>query len=418
MEQNKIKPQSPNPWDNSHWILSFWPTGIATVLTLVTIWWLPGRGVASAGCVLLVAICLANAGAVLRSRLELVNARQSDEQQSLRDDIAALLDTTANLLQDQISALNTQLAQIRNIQTNAISGLVDSFKGLEQQAQNQEALTMNLVEKITALAASNSDHHGFAQEAAKLVQGFIDSITEANESNTELVYKLNEIDTQFASVYKLLNEIDGISQQTNLLALNAAIEAARAGEVGRGFAVVADEVRSLSQRSTQFSDEIRDRFEQVKNTVSQAGHIVGKMASRDINLSLSSKDQLSNMIQEVDDSNEFIAGQLQKASAISELISQKVALAVQSLQFEDMSNQLIGLMQKRLALLNESVDALTAGENSNDQPSFVQMQSRITHIKDRLRDNHETSLQTLRENTFVEKSVQQHDLNNGTIELF
>jgi methyl-accepting chemotaxis protein len=418
MEHNKINQLSPRPWEKSHWIQSFWPTGLAMVLALITIWWLPGRGVASAACVLLVGTCLINAGAVLRSRFELINTRQTDEQQSLRHDIAALLKTTANLLQDQINALDTQLTQIRRIQTNAISGLVDSFKGLEQQAKNQEALTMDLVEKISVLAASNSDQHGFAQEAAKLVQGFIDSITDANESNTELVYKLNQIDTQFASVYKLLNEIDGISQQTNLLALNAAIEAARAGDVGRGFAVVADEVRSLSQRSTQFSDEIRDRFEQVKNTVTQAGQIVGKMASRDINLSLSSKDKLSQMIREVDDSNEFIAGQLQKATAISEHISQKVALAVQSLQFEDMSNQLIGLMQKRLTLLNDSANALSTGAADNDQPSFAQLQSRITYIKDQLRDNHASSLQTLKDNTFVEKSVQQHDLNNGTIELF
>ena len=397
---------------------AFWPTWLALPLGLSMIWLFPGPVSASGVCVVLVSVCLANAGAVLRAHLQSLGTVQAEQQHSLQTDINDLLDIAANHLHGQINALDTQLTQIRRIQNDAIAGLVDSFQGLEQQAHNQEALILNLVEKISALAANNSNQTGFAKEAAHLLQGFIDSITDANESNTELVYKLNEIDQQFTSVYKLLNEIDGISQQTNLLALNAAIEAARAGEVGRGFAVVADEVRALSQRSTQFSDEIRDRFEQVKTTVSEAGQVVGKMASRDINLSLSSKDKLAQMIQEVGDSNEFISSQLHEASAISEHISQKVALAVQSLQFEDMTNQLIGLMQKRLTLLNDSVNSLTASGKGAEPPTLDAMQIRVAAIAHQLKQNHNASLQSLQEDTFIEKSVQQHDLNNGTIELF
>jgi methyl-accepting chemotaxis protein len=414
MTMNKSK----QPPQVSMHITQFWPTWLALPLGLGMIWLLPSPVSASVVCVILVGVCLANAGAVLRAHVRSMNILQADQQQSLQAGIEGLLDIAANHLQGQINALDTQLTQIRRIQNDAIGGLVDSFHGLEQQAHNQEALIMNLVEKISALAANSSDQTGFAKEAARLLQGFIDSITDANESNTELVYKLSEIDQQFSSVYKLLNEIDGISQQTNLLALNAAIEAARAGEVGRGFAVVADEVRALSQRSTQFSDEIRDRFEQVKTTVAQAGQLVGKMASRDINLSLSSKDKLAQMIQEVGDSNEFISSQLHEASAISEHISQKVALAVQSLQFEDMTNQLIGLMQKRLSLLIDSVNSLHASGHNEDQPTLDAMHTRIAAIAHRLKQNHDVSLRTLQEDTFIEKSVQQHDLNNGSIELF
>ena len=396
----------------------FWPTYTSLLAAIVLVWFLPGPVTASVVCVLLAGVCLANAAAALRSQQRITDALQTDKQQDLRDEFASLMEITSNHFQSQIHAVEAQLNQVRNIQSNAIAGLVDSFQGLEQQAHNQEQLTMNLVERISALAADSSGENGFATEAAGLVQGFIDSITVANESNTELVYKLNEMDRQFANVYKLLNEIDGISQQTNLLALNAAIEAARAGTVGRGFAVVADEVRALSQRSTQFSDEIRERFETVKNTVVEAGYVVGKLASRDINLSLSSKDKLSQMIKEVDNSNEFIAGQLQKASVISEHISQKVSLAVQSLQFEDMTNQLIGLMQKRLSILSNSVAFLTNCHPDKCRPALDDLQSLITDIKIQLKTNHDNSLHSLQSDKLTEKSVQQQDLSDGAIELF
>jgi len=400
----------------NHPLKPFWPTLIAIAMGLALVWLVPGAIAASVACVLVGCVCLINSTAVIRSRSHSGDTEHRGQYELLSREFGQLMRVTARNFQDQIKALQTQLNQVREIQNNATTSLVDSFQSLERQAHNQEQLVLQLAQKVTNLSADDDGKQGFAQEAAGLVQGFIDSIADANHSNTELVHKLNEMDRQFTNVYKLLNEIDGISQQTNLLALNAAIEAARAGEVGRGFAVVADEVRALSQRSTQFSDEIRDRFDEVKNTVSQAGHVVGKMASRDINLSLCSKDKLSQMIREIDDSNEFIAEQLQQASSISEHISQKVSLAVQSLQFEDMTSQLIGLMQKRLGLLGDSVATLAG--TGTDGLTAEQLREYINDTKSRLQENHQHSLQSLREGTFKEKTVQQQNLNDGDIELF
>jgi methyl-accepting chemotaxis protein len=73
--------------------------------------------------------------------------------------------------------------------------------------------------------------------------------------------------------------IKSISEQTNLLALNASIEAARAGEAGRGFSVVAEEIRKLAEESDQFSETIAVIVRNLQNEVSQAVEEINKMTT-------------------------------------------------------------------------------------------------------------------------------------------
>ena len=119
-----------------------------------------------------------------------------------------------------------------------------------------------------------------------------------------------------------------------------------------------------------------------------------------------------------DESSEFIAAQLQRASVISEHINQNVSLAVQSLQFDDMTSQLIGLMQQRLALLNDSVACLIQCQPGNCQPTLHELQNLIATVKTQLKANHDDSLHSLQSDKLTEKSVPQHDLSHGAIELF
>lgn len=72
----------------------------------------------------------------------------------------------------------------------------------------------------------------------------IKNLSEANDSATNLIKTLDEVD----SMVGVIREIAG---KTDLLALNASIEAARAGQAGKGFAIVADEVGRLSEKVQQ-----------------------------------------------------------------------------------------------------------------------------------------------------------------------
>ena len=261
-------------------------------------------------------------------------------------------------IQQQLITFKDELNQLLDLLATAVGGLLTSFTGLESQSRSQEELVRRTMDSVTTDSSDGTGISELTKESTTIIQLFVDSIFAMRDSSNELVSCLSEMSEQIMAVNKMLGEIDGISSQTNLLALNAAIEAARAGEAGRGFAVVADEVRALSQRSNHFSDKIREQYGNMEKTMKIAGVVVGKMASRDMNMTVSSRDRISELMDEAESINQHVKNQLQQVSSITECIKQDVSTAVRSLQFEDMTRQLIEHMNYRV----DAVLEMVAGE--------------------------------------------------------
>ena len=79
--------------------------------------------------------------------------------------------------------------------------------------------------------------------------------------------EMNEISNITKDIENNINGIFDIAGRTNLLALNASIEAARAGDVGKGFAVVAEEVKKLAETSKEFTVNISQLIEKMREKV-------------------------------------------------------------------------------------------------------------------------------------------------------
>lgn len=131
----------------------------------------------------------------------------------------------------------TEISEGSSLQASATSNVGETA---EEMAKN----IVEAVESISSIKSQTSEANTLASESSIAMDNTQASMKRI-ESNNESIENVTQLITDIAS-------------QTNLLALNAAIESARAGEAGRGFAVVADEVRSLSHKSTEFADKIRD----------------------------------------------------------------------------------------------------------------------------------------------------------------
>lgn len=335
------------------------------------------------------------------------------------DGLVAFVEEVSTLAGEEVGELRTQVHQVRQLVQDAVTKLNDSFTGLNNEARAQSDLVLSLMKNLSDRQGDGeSGFVGFQQFAEKtdaILQYFVDNIVMISKDSMAMVHHIDEMAGQMEMIVGHLADVKGIADQTNLLALNAAIEAARAGEAGRGFAVVADEIRKLSQRSNQFSDRIGDVVRKAHVNIEEAKVIVGDIASKDMNVAIQSKKSVDEMIAQIAHVNTTIATKLGEVSAITEEINGDVGLAVTSLQFEDISTQLLTHAELHLerlgALLVEtlvSIDELSGGDERSPERRAVL----VTRLHDALHNFKG------RRADATNKPADQREMSEGEVELF
>ncbi|MFZ2301988.1 MAG: methyl-accepting chemotaxis protein [Gallionella sp.] len=312
---------------------------------------------------------------------------------------------------NQLNSAHTELGNTQTILSEAISTLVSTFTAMAGEVRAQQALTLFITDGDAGSGGGNAKQkfEVFVHDTEKAMNEFVDSTVENSKHAMELVEKMDVINVQVSSILGILNEVEGIAKQTNLLALNAAIEAARAGEAGRGFAVVADEVRHLSENTNKFSKQIRTLVGNVSESLVHAEHYIDKLAANDMTFVMNSKQHVKSMMNDLTELNETIAKNAIELNHLNSKVEHNVGVAVSTLQFQDMSSQLIGHAQMRMAALQEVANEMSRGTDSPNRHEYLEQIAAYN----RLLHEHVVTLDAKKSNP-----VAQDNFNTGDIELF
>jgi len=317
----------------------------------------------------------------------------------------------------QFHEANVELRQTQDILADAIGKLIDSFTAINANVRAQQELAMSMAQMLsgTGGAKDEANFEQLMRETSETLTTFVDNTVHTSKIAMGLVDEMDDVNRQVAAILGILGEIEGISKQTNLLALNAAIEAARAGESGRGFAVVADEVRTLSLRTNHFSQLIRTHMDKVHGSLGIAEKSIHEMASLDMNFALQSKNSVHEMMKEIQKTNATVEQNMAELGKIAVDVEQNVGTAVTTLQFQDMTTQLIDHTRMRVqamdAILLEvaAASAEGAGEEGDDARQYV---ARL----DRCRQSVIGGVAALA--AAKSKAVSQESMGTGDVELF
>ena len=345
------------------------------------------------------------------------NADNLATEKEINRAIEKYLTGLESCMQQEVSALQEELAQLKKIIADAVLTMSSSFNGLHGLTSGQAGVVQSIVSNMADSEQEDENKTSlnfsqFAKETDEVLQFFINHILEISKQSMEMVNVITDLGGSMSQVEKLLGDVQGIAEQTNLLALNAAIEAARAGEAGRGFAVVADEVRNLSRNSDKFSEEIRVVVKSSKENITLAQKMIENMASKDMNVAITSKVNIDKMMTEISKMNDAIAVKIADVSNITTQIENSVGEAVRGLQFEDMVQQIIAFLSinaKNFNALNDELH-ISMGVFKTTNPSawvheLDQGVARLNEMQQQWKSQEK-------------KAVSQSSMEEGEIDLF
>ncbi len=310
-------------------------------------------------------------------------------------------------LTHELDAISSQLERVNRLLREGIEQLSNSFQEINTMSRQQHDLVANTISQ----RGQDSQAQDPVNQIESLLESFVQTLVEVSKHSMEVSHHMEDMSQQLNGVFELLENSKSLADQTNLLALNASIEAARAGEAGRGFAVVAEEVRALSRRSSEFNEQIEARTRATQKAVTSVRETIHQMASRDMNKTIKTKEDVSTMVQDIEQLKATMAANLEQVVTIGNQLDARVGEAVRSLQFEDICTQSLGVAEKSVANLQVLGEELTHFANT-DQADTESASELLQALAARIAERRE-------QRTLEGRGpVAQTSMNQGEVELF
>lgn len=250
----------------------------------------------------------------------------------------AVLCAVPDKTEEAAMALLEKFMAVRDVSAKAAKSAAALQKDLEDRSRT---------DSVYVLAADS-------RTAIRDERSVIHELSQCIKGNQE---HLGAMGKEITSGLELLKNITDITERSKLIAFNMSIEAARIGEKGRGFKVIITELHRLNERTFEFSRQVSEllgRFREynqllVENMDEKAAAVVTQ-AIRGMDAAETAVDSL---VQAVDRTDALV----KEVNGMSGTIDHDLDKILESLQFQDITRQMIEGAQYILDFLEHSRDA-------------------------------------------------------------
>ena len=257
---------------------------------------------------------------------------------TVSDSINQLTSETARVLHS-VTDIAGQVAQVSgNVKQQAET--VAQTAENERQSVNQMVDSLKeAVQTMDRVAEMASQSNQSAEQATQVTNNALTTVNDTvrgmesiRATIAETEKRIKRLGERSQEITGIVNLINTISERTHVLALNASMQAAVAGEAGRGFSVVAEEVQRLAESS--------------RNATQQIATLVGNI-QQETNETINTVNRTISQVVEGSKQAQAAGEQMRLTQEITaQLVSQVQGIAQASEQQKAMSQQLLQAVQQ------------------------------------------------------------------------
>jgi methyl-accepting chemotaxis protein len=249
-----------------------------------------------------------------------------------------------------IGRVMLDLDRARGLVADAMKRLFATFERLRDHLKRERE---HYERAIQAISGSTSED-GLVGVIREVLAKFVEDIVNLSRSSVRILVEVETLRDHANIVAERGHRIEQIARTTRTISLNARIEAQRFGESGAVFRVVADEIKTLASEASSLSHAIRNAIAQQAKSLEVTHEAANQLAATDLDVAVASHKKLEATIARL--------GEVSKTSTLAlDEIQREIDAAIQALQFEDMLDQLLGSIGRKLQAIRLACDRNDTG---------------------------------------------------------
>jgi methyl-accepting chemotaxis protein len=303
------------------------------------------------------AIALTIGWAIVLTRLSLRPMRK--QPLSAWTQIQEVLDQSRAETIGQLAAAREEMDRVCDLQAEAVHTLCTRLEEISEQAESQQRIAACPPARHGPDLDGGSDSLGVqCGEVTPELRSLLDTARGCRNAAKEVATELATVTRQVAALGDLLEGSEAVAKQANLLALRIAADQHGGTNPQPRVSAIADESRQIANRANRVWLRLASEVRDVERSLSVAARTLGQSVAAFPDTDAVTEQRIRTMALGSSSSRSTTAQALKQFEQAAATIADHVSAAMVLLQFQDITSQLLGHVERRFSATEGLIEEL------------------------------------------------------------